>query len=46
MIIMAHALNMKIVAEGVETIHAFNWLISAQCNLMQDYSLEVLIADF
>jgi len=44
-ITMAHALNMKVVAEGVETIHALNWLISAQCNSMQGYYFSKPIAD-
>ncbi|NQY88921.1 MAG: EAL domain-containing protein [Colwellia sp.] len=34
---MTHALNMKVVAEGVETNSVLNWLLSVQCDLMQGY---------
>jgi len=37
MITMAHALNMKVVAEGVETVDTLRWLTTVQCNLMQGY---------
>jgi len=44
MITMAHALNMKVVAEGVETSNTVNWLNRAQCNLMQGYYFSKPIA--
>ncbi|MCP4986416.1 MAG: EAL domain-containing protein [Colwellia sp.] len=39
MINMAKALNMQVVAEGVEDIHSLNWLNEAGCHLMQGYYL-------
>jgi len=34
---MTHALNMKVVAEGVETNSVLNWLLNVQCDLVQGY---------
>ena len=37
MINMAKALNMQVVAEGVEDLRTLNWLHDAGCHLMQGY---------
>jgi EAL domain-containing protein (putative c-di-GMP-specific phosphodiesterase class I) len=37
MIKMAQALNMEIVAEGVENLTTYNWLQKENCDLMQGY---------
>jgi diguanylate cyclase (GGDEF)-like protein len=44
MITMAHALNMKVVAEGVETSSTLYWLNKAQCHSMQGYYFSKPIA--
>lgn len=36
-IAMAHALNIKVIAEGVETIECVNYLKSQQCDMAQGY---------
>ncbi len=37
MVNMAQALNMDVVAEGVENLNTLNWLYAVDCNLMQGY---------
>ena len=39
MIDLGHSLNMKVVAEGIETAHAFNTLADLQCDIGQGYHL-------
>lgn len=34
---MAHSLNLKVIAEGVETLEQFNYLKQQNCNTMQGY---------
>ena len=44
MINMAKALNMQVVAEGVEDLRTLNWLNEAGCHLMQGYYFSKPIA--
>ncbi len=44
MINMAKALNMQVVAEGVEDLRTLNWLNDAGCHLMQGYYFSKPIA--
>ena len=39
MIDLGHSLNMKVVAEGIETAHALNTLADLQCDIGQGYHL-------
>jgi EAL domain-containing protein (putative c-di-GMP-specific phosphodiesterase class I) len=39
MIDLGHSLNMKVVAEGIETAHAVNTLVDLQCDIGQGYHL-------
>jgi len=34
---MAHSLNLKVVAEGIETVEQQNFLIEQQCDIGQGY---------
>ena len=34
---MAHALNLQVLAEGVETREQYEWLVNSKCDFVQGY---------